>query len=681
MSDSENNSSDGEFTDIVPPSNAFVSQSSYKTNNSLVAPTNNDISSFSQINNKVFHVYSGLNGKLSVQMCDISSVSHLSLPISERILKNKNRQTFSMEFTELPNKGKIPSVREGFCCSSHGSKHIALIGGSGPHITKTDVYTYNIENNRWKKIALISAEIGTRSHHRVASIEYDGQIFMYVFGGTNGIFFERDLLMFCFTNDSANCSIVECDGPAPSCRIDHSMSVNDVNHSILMFGGKNSIGNVLCDLWALEINNPLDVPRWKLIEREGPPARYSHASFVEDGKLYIAGGFNEYDKPLNDVWCYAPNTGWEQIAIFKSESLNIFGSKNSGLIEISDFSENNTIDNQIGNNNTLFVRSLKLDPTLSLLNNPFEQLRKRQKAMYIAVEKQKEEIECLTKEIQNLKSGQIQTSLEILQAEVKSLRQRFLNVSLSTIQAQKEQLNQPFPHIPNLIEFTDKLQIKQASKTEKFKRRKRELKAEKEMYNSMKKALDVNLISSNCSDSETSKDAKEPLYVEKLRELEFVRRRNDQIFQKIEKLQKKSVEDDELFMKLAADVSTGEEKLTKQEKKINIWRGKMEESNEELEKMEAIFNSWSQNPINESENTRKLHKISAMNQSIRLKAEEELKAFANAKKESVRDLLNKLDTFREGIDAKSLAECKRVILELSPILQKDYEILATPLPE
>jgi hypothetical protein len=93
-------------------------------------------------------------------------------------------------------------------------------------------------------------------------------------------------------------------GEGPSAREDHTWTVDLEATTAYLFGGRDGAGRVLGDLWAYDLASD----RWRLIEADGPPARFGHnAAWVDGVGLVIFAG-QSAAAFYNDLWAYDPTS-------------------------------------------------------------------------------------------------------------------------------------------------------------------------------------------------------------------------------------------------------------------------------------------------------------------------------------------------------------------------------------
>jgi len=106
-------------------------------------------------------------------------------------------------------------------------------------------------------------------------------------------------------------------GDPPSKRIGQSAIYDPVRDRVLVFGGLDSAGSVLADVWALSLADP---PIWSNLQPPGtaPSARRYHSAIYDPvrDRMLIFGGSNQSGSVFfRDVWSLwlSPTPRWEQI--------------------------------------------------------------------------------------------------------------------------------------------------------------------------------------------------------------------------------------------------------------------------------------------------------------------------------------------------------------------------------
>ncbi|MGH2456798.1 MAG: Kelch repeat-containing protein, partial [Candidatus Limnocylindria bacterium] len=99
-------------------------------------------------------------------------------------------------------------------------------------------------------------------------------------------------------------------GEAPAAREDHTWTVAPDGASAYLFGGRQTDGSALADLWAYD----LAADAWTAVDATGPAARFGHsAAWVSGVGLVIFGG-QAGATFFNDLWAFDPTTeAWTQL--------------------------------------------------------------------------------------------------------------------------------------------------------------------------------------------------------------------------------------------------------------------------------------------------------------------------------------------------------------------------------
>ncbi len=144
---------------------------------------------------------------------------------------------------------------------------------------------------RWELLNPLSAPPPARTNH--ISITYSDKL--YVFGGTNGLYWYND--MWTFDPVTRLWTQLECSGYIPSPREGHSAAL--VGDTIYIFGGRDSDGVDLGDLVAFKISSA----RWFVFGNMGvgPSARSGHALCTVGKRIYVVGGEGGSSSSLNGL--------------------------------------------------------------------------------------------------------------------------------------------------------------------------------------------------------------------------------------------------------------------------------------------------------------------------------------------------------------------------------------------
>jgi hypothetical protein len=247
-------------------------------------------------------------------------------------------QVFSAKLNEafsvIQVNGTAPANRSKFSCSSFGTTHLLLIGGDGVGLDLTELWLFDLEAAKWSQLTTTSPPIRRRSGHCSIAV---GNL-VYTFGGTYGLDFCQDLLIFTIDNTltSYTYNRLNSEPEWPVARCCHTMTQRRA--SIWLFGGVREDGGLLSDLWELDFSLFPQIPRWRspggaALQKRSPEARCSCVSWIDRSYFFIAGGLNVNDGVFNEIWRYA--TRWDLFEIYEPDSpLTAF--PGAGLLQVSD---------------------------------------------------------------------------------------------------------------------------------------------------------------------------------------------------------------------------------------------------------------------------------------------------------------------------------------------------------
>lgn len=109
---------------------------------------------------------------------------------------------------------------------------------------------------------------------------------------------------------------LEIAGSQPSGRVDASLVLDSRRHQLVLFGGVDSLGQALADVWVL----PLDgAPEWSIFAPNAipPAARHAHAAIydVAGDRLVVSCGVGDGQVNLGDTWALSLGgvPAWNQI--------------------------------------------------------------------------------------------------------------------------------------------------------------------------------------------------------------------------------------------------------------------------------------------------------------------------------------------------------------------------------
>ncbi|EAY22661.1 hypothetical protein TVAG_475890 [Trichomonas vaginalis G3] len=233
-------------------------------------------------------------------------------------------------FTLLQAK-RAPSNRTGFCFTFLDKHHLFLYGGYAANLQQNEMYILDIEDREWRMCKIIAPPQAIRTNTQCISTLDENYHMIYVFGGSEGpkLLGSLDIIIFCkdsFKYINPMCSIRSyCLKEGPCGRAGHTfIKMNDKGY---LFGGVDTRGKCLGDLWEFNFSNALN-PTWALLSNIGPNQRKSHISYLFDNGVCIAGGVNDENNFIGDVWKW--DSRWIRLSVFET-SFPVFGSE-EGLL-------------------------------------------------------------------------------------------------------------------------------------------------------------------------------------------------------------------------------------------------------------------------------------------------------------------------------------------------------------
>jgi hypothetical protein len=237
-------------------------------------------------------------------------------------------------FTPIPPSGPAPVNRSNFSLSSFGSTRLLVIGGDGVGVDATELWLFDLDDHTWTQLTSTLSPIRRRSAHCSIAV---GQL-VYTFGGTNGLDFSQELIVWSISADlkSYTNNVLAAEGDGPVARCCHTMTLRKA--SIWMFGGVREDGGLLNDLWELDFSLFPQIPRWRApgqttSQKRAPPARCSCVSWADKTCFYVAGGMNKDDKVLNEIWRYSNR--WDLHEIYDADSY-LAAFSGAGLLLVSE---------------------------------------------------------------------------------------------------------------------------------------------------------------------------------------------------------------------------------------------------------------------------------------------------------------------------------------------------------
>lgn len=196
-------------------------------------------------------------------------------------------------------KGTYPSPR-----GSHTVVQLKnllfLFGGHHFNTYYNDLYSFTIEKQQWTKLTSTDEGPSPRTEHAVAAV--DSQRF-FLFGGFNGKTRLNDLWVF----DSTEMSWLKIQPQSQSVPRERSgHKLIRCHGALYLFGGIDSTGTYLNDLWKLTISGD-GRAIWQVIPYEPgekvPEARAFHSMNNVGGRIVIFGGYS-FKKCFDDLFAF-----------------------------------------------------------------------------------------------------------------------------------------------------------------------------------------------------------------------------------------------------------------------------------------------------------------------------------------------------------------------------------------
>lgn len=210
-------------------------------------------------------------------------LSHKGCKTNELFVTNLDR----MVWMKKNPGGERPVERDGHCAVFDSNRKKLLVFGGRDAEKKrlNDLFQYDPETDRWTRLSPDGEQPAPRESASMAQLDEDTLV---LFGGKgagarfNDLWF-LDLKRMEWTQAATK-------GDAPSPRQDAAICACD-GKIYLHAGQDNFVRN---DLYELDVSNREEM-HWTLVNTVGrpPPPCHSHLLHCIDGKLYIAGGFDE----------------------------------------------------------------------------------------------------------------------------------------------------------------------------------------------------------------------------------------------------------------------------------------------------------------------------------------------------------------------------------------------------
>ena len=164
------------------------------------------------------------------------------------------------------------------------------------------MHCYNRQTYQWEKV-IDQKEVTPRTNFTMIYLHP----YLVAFGGTTIEEKHSNDLMFMNVGKSSRCVWNNIKGRQTPClnwpipRINHAMCEYK-NKSIILFGGESNKGDLLNDLWLLDVQKISEHDKlWSRLQPDGnyhPQKRKRHSICSIDSFLYLLGGMYKY---MNDV--------------------------------------------------------------------------------------------------------------------------------------------------------------------------------------------------------------------------------------------------------------------------------------------------------------------------------------------------------------------------------------------
>ena len=190
------------------------------------------------------------------------------------------------------------SGRYEHACVLNEKSECIVFGGASEKESFNDVLKFNFENKTCEKFESTPSQPSARTIHVGAS--YKNQMLIFG-GGQNGKTPVDDQKVYIFNATNKKWISLSIQGSMPSTRHGHVM-MNFNDELVFMHGGMRD-ENILEDLWSLN----LKTMSWsELNQNDGvrPCSRAAHGGICINKNLYIFGGINSGGSALDDLWKY-----------------------------------------------------------------------------------------------------------------------------------------------------------------------------------------------------------------------------------------------------------------------------------------------------------------------------------------------------------------------------------------
>ena len=221
-----------------------------------------------------------------------------------------------------------PHERESFGMCNHGNR-VYIFGGYCDKKYFNDLWFLDINMKCIDKLNWINVDNNdsdkpvARAYHSLNY--YDGKLYIIGGYGPYGGKYLSDLWEYDIQKNKY--SQISLDSKILPSISRHKTVI--YNERMLIFGGISKdkgtgVWSYYNDMYSFDLKN------YKLVKVNciiKPPKRYQHGMKIVNGILYICGGLNENDDPLNDIWCVQlkqdpNNMKWIKLSIL---NINIYG--------------------------------------------------------------------------------------------------------------------------------------------------------------------------------------------------------------------------------------------------------------------------------------------------------------------------------------------------------------------
>lgn len=220
-------------------------------------------------------------------------------------LENANGSGGAAAWVELSPTGNAPPAR-----MQHGSVYdpstntMIVYGGQDCfHTVFSDVWVLSNANGvsgtpTWRQLNPAGGGPGAREITGGVTYDPTNNVLM-VFGGVSDSSFLNDVWVLSNANGQGGTPTwtqLSPSGTLPTARVDHSTTYDPVTNSITLFGGENSTGALLSDVWILSNANGLGgSPAWRHVAIRStyfPEARIIHTAVYNSStnQMTVFGG-------------------------------------------------------------------------------------------------------------------------------------------------------------------------------------------------------------------------------------------------------------------------------------------------------------------------------------------------------------------------------------------------------